>query len=180
MFQKFGGPWLPNYAYDCLAALPATDVCVQQSHAAKRLLLQCSIQQFLIKSRLYKKNVYLKENRNVNLKHDIWMQIHEMKRWAKYWFTFSSFSKVSSAAWTLIFGSLFHCSWHFIWQWWHTPLMTSLSNLGLGVQQSFCWFIDNAWFANNSSLTFSVLASLFRFNMNSKGKYYFQRCSKMW
>jgi len=31
-------PWLNAISSRCLAALPATDVCVQHSHAAKRLL----------------------------------------------------------------------------------------------------------------------------------------------
>jgi len=42
------------------------------------------------------------------------MQIHEVKRWWKYWFTYSSSSKFLSAAWTFTFGSFFHCSSHHV------------------------------------------------------------------
>jgi len=65
------------------------------------------------KPRLFmKKNIYLPKKTEMQ-KH-IWMQIYEIKRWLKYWFTLVPFLNGVSSALKSTFGSLFCYSIHFI------------------------------------------------------------------
>jgi len=43
LFTQYETTWTTAISGHCLAALPAKDVCVQQSHAAKRPLPQCEV-----------------------------------------------------------------------------------------------------------------------------------------
>jgi len=52
--------------------------------------------------------------KKTEMQEDTWMQMHDAKRWLKYWFTYSSFFYFVSAALKLTFGSLFCYSKHLI------------------------------------------------------------------